>query len=246
MSTQSDQSPKRTELDELRSELRRRHDHVEDDSQLWWEISLFLEQTATHHDGSVRTLVKQSLAELQKDPKHKMYPHRGVDTPEEAFPDACEGCPNYGVQCPVLTRKPVTDTIERLMEQYEGDQLVSELYDVANQHECHILRQTLTEYDEGERQFLAKGQELYRRAVANTSTSEATQLDLDPETMEELDIDLSEFGLTEEDLEGDGITTTASSGVSTTPPPEQAKMVQAATEAVTSDDEDEDDSGGRY
>jgi hypothetical protein len=246
MTTHPDRSPQRSELQDLRKELRRRHDYVEDDKTLWWEISLFLEQTATHHDGSVRTLVKRRLAELQQDPKHKMYPHRGVDAREEAFPDDCDGCPHYGVQCPVVTRKSVTDRLDRLFEQYEGDQLVSELLDIANQHNCHVLKEVLTNYDQDERQYLAKGQELYRRAVQHSSDSDAADLDLNAETMEELGIDLAEFGLDEDDLDdADGLPTSSGAGGRTSPPPEVAEKVEDVSATVRGESDDEDEEGRR-
>ncbi|WP_135823086.1 hypothetical protein [Halostella litorea] len=240
------ESPHRSELQEIRRELRQKHDYVEDDAQLWWEISLFLEQTATHHDGSVRTLVKQTLAQLQSDPKHKLYDHRGVDNPEAAFPEACEGCPHYGIQCPVVTRKSVTDTLDRLYEQYEGDALVSELFDLANQHDCHVLQGTLDSYDQDERQYLAKGQELRRRATAHITNDDQIGQDLDADLLDDLDIDPAEFGIDPENVEDLSATPAAvANNGDTSPPPGVAERVEATTAAVRGDDEDEDDDGGR-
>lgn len=153
---------RRSELTELRRDLRDKQSYLDDDSEdLWVEISQWLLRSYNAPVGSLRTMVRSRLAELQEDPQHKMYDHPDVDRGEEAFPDDCKGCPHYGVQCPVLARYNTKQTYERIFDESEDDdELQGRLSELAANNHCHVIQNTVSEWESGYAQFLAEGERL--------------------------------------------------------------------------------------
>jgi hypothetical protein len=245
----------RSELAELRSELRQKHDWVKDDKQLWVEISVWLQAASKQPDGSVTALVQRRLQELTSKPEHKMFPHSDVDEPEDAFPEDCEGCPHYGVQCPMTARKTSADKLERIIEEAEDDdELQSRLYAFANRQNCHVIPDLLDERAKTYRKLLSWGEELRRRLVATTSDMNLEEVDIDASLLDQFDIDPEEFGMTAEDLKttpsknGNGIAPasvlsgggSSASGMNADPPAEAAERIRAITDEVMGDGEDGD------
>ncbi|SDL09091.1 hypothetical protein [Natronorubrum texcoconense] len=203
----------RTELSELRRKLSNKYEYIrDDDPELFEEIDTFLRTSSTLHDGSIGSAVKSELRELKRD--KKMRDHRGVEDPEAAFPDDCEGCPHYGVVCPMVKRYSVTKTIERILRRAESDeQVLEKLTDVAIEQDCHVILDVLEECQGSYTEFLQEGYELNARAVkALTGPGETT--------------------------DSDGVTTSFDDG----PSPEDKQRMEDTIEAVMADDEDGDSS----
>ena len=248
----TDSHATRTELSELRRELRRKQDWVKDDDQLWMEISVWLQASAKQPAGSVGALVRRRLQELTKKTEHKMYAHRGVDEPEEAFPDECKGCPHYSVQCPMTARKTTADKLKRLIRTAEDDdELETWLLEFANRHDCHVIPDALNERSRKYRKLLSKGEELRRRLNAHTSDTNLDDLEMDPDLLDEFGIDPSEFGIDESELGGtttatpDVASTADAKGMNATPPADAAATIAEVTaELEAEDDEDAEEAIG--
>ncbi|WP_455448178.1 hypothetical protein [Natrinema thermotolerans] len=168
-SPQSDQQ--RSELSELRRSLSIKQDYVRDeDPELFEEIGTFLQVSATLHDGSVASRVQSKLRELKRG--NKMRAHRGVDDPEDAFADDCDGCEHYGVNCPMLNRYSVTKTISRVIEEAESDdEVIEKLTDIAIENNCHVVLDELDDCQDSYAELLERGYELKTRAVEAISGS---------------------------------------------------------------------------
>lgn len=153
---------RRTEVAELRRELRDKQSLLSDDrDDLWARISEWLVESYNTPVGSLRTKVRTRLADLQENPQHKLYDHPEVDRGEDAFPAACEGCPHYGVQCPVLARRTSKQTLARIFEEAaDDDELQQRLAEYAADHHCQVIQQELEEWQTGYAQFLARGEQL--------------------------------------------------------------------------------------
>jgi len=48
--------------------------------------------------------------------EYRMYDHDRVENGEDAFPDACEGCPHYGGGCPIITWRSPQEELDRIAE----------------------------------------------------------------------------------------------------------------------------------
>jgi len=61
--------------------------------------------------STVSDYIDHQLSEMEAE--YRMYDHDRVENGEDAFPDACEGCPHYGGGCPIITwRSPQRSWIE--------------------------------------------------------------------------------------------------------------------------------------
>lgn len=207
----SNDQQQQTELTELRRKLARKYEYVreEGDLELYREIDEFLQETASLHDGSIAAKVKSKIRDMKRG--NKMRDHRGVDDPEEAFPDDCEECPHYGIQCPIVKRYSVTKTIERILDQAESDEEVLEkLTDIAIENDCGQLLDELEDCQDDYADRLKEGYELNSRAtVVLDSTST-------PGDVDEHGVDLDEG-----------------------PSPEGQQRMNATIEAVMGDEEAE-------
>lgn len=216
---------KQSELREIRSELREKQPWIPDEeTALYQQVS---EWILASHDlpmGSIQARVQSRLMALQETPKHKLRPHRGVNDPEEAFPDDCEGCTHYGKRCPVLANKLGRDTLERHYDEAESDEdLLGRLSQFASRKHCDILKAEIESGQTQYRQFVKKGERL--RARVNAAVS-----DIDLSGLDEDAIALGENG------ELSGAETGPSMGEF--PSEEVAEKVAAVTEQITSDDEE--------
>lgn len=168
-----------TELTELRRKLANKYEYVREEGEieLYDEIDEFLRETASLHDGSIAARIKSTIRELKRG--NKMRDHRRVDDPEDAFPDDCEDCPHYGVQCPIVKRYSVTKTIERILDQAESDEEVLEkMTDIAIENDCDVLLDELEDCQGSYADRLEEGYELNSRAtVVLSSQSVAGDVD---------------------------------------------------------------------
>jgi hypothetical protein len=213
-STSGDRDPndqQQTELTELRRKLANKYEYVREEGELelYEEIDEFLRETASLHDGSIAARIKSTIRELKRG--NKMRDHRGVEDPEDAFPDECEECPHYGVQCPIVKRYSVTKTIERVLEQAESDdEVLEQMTDIAIENDCHQLLDELEACEDSYSDRLEEGYELNSRATVVLSS-------------QSVDADVDEHGV---DLD-EG------------PSPEDQQRMDATIEAVMSDEEAE-------
>jgi len=165
----------RTELTDLRRKLANKYEYVREEGEveLYEEIDVFLQETASLHDGSVAARIKSTIRELKRG--NKMRDHRGVEDPEDAFPDDCEECPHYGVVCPIVKRYSVTKTIERILDQAESDEeLLDKLTDIAIENDCDQLLDELEACQDSYADRLEEGYDLNSRATTVLSSTSAT------------------------------------------------------------------------
>jgi len=212
-STSSDRdadNQQQTELTDLRRKLANKYEYVrEDDLELYEEIDEFLRETASLHDGSIAARIKSTIRELKRG--NKMRDHRGVEDPEDAFPDDCEECPHYGIQCPIVKRYAVTKTIERVLDQAESDdEVLDKMTDIAIENDCHQLLDELEDCQDSYADRLEEGYELNSRATAALDSTAA------PSDVDDTGVDLDEG-----------------------PSPEGQQRMNATIDAVMSDEEAE-------
>lgn len=207
----------RTELSEVRQRLFDIYEYVrDDDPELYQEINRWLRASISIPDGSVGEAVNSRLRELKRG--NKMRDHRGVDDPSEAFHDDCEGCPHYGVSCPMVKGYRCKKTINRVLETANSDEeVIEELSDLAIEKDCHVVLEELDDYQNSHAEFLKEGYRLNSRAVAVLSDESNENADLD------------ETGMTAEFSEPDS------------PPPEVEKRIEATASALMNDEEDMDE-----
>jgi hypothetical protein len=170
---------RQTELTELRRKLANKYEYVREEGEieLYEDIDEFLQATASLHDGSIAARIKSKIRELKRG--NKMRDHRGVEDPEDAFPDDCEECDHYGVQCPIVKRYSVTKTIERVLEEAESDEEVLEkITDIAIENDCDVLLDELEDCQDSYADRLEEGYKLNSRAtVVLSSQSVAGDVD---------------------------------------------------------------------
>ncbi|WP_440767509.1 hypothetical protein [Natronorubrum sp. DTA7] len=212
-----DPDQQRTELSEVRQRLFNVYEYVrEDDPELYREIDAWLRKSVSIPDGSVGEAVKSRLREIKRG--NKMRKHRGVDDPTDAFHDDCEGCPHYGVACPMIKSYRGKQTIKRILETATSDgQVIEDLSDLAIEEDCDVVLEELDDYQNSHAEFLKAGYELKARATEIVSGP----------------LNDSEF-----DTDGDPVTTEFSED---SPPPEVEATVAETVDAVMSDEEDEDE-----
>ncbi len=152
------------------------------DQALWMAVSNWLQATAdTSHQGSLESQVRGELAELTSDPEHKLFPHVGVDQPEDAFPDRCEGCEHYGKHCPVLADRIGKQHLKRAYDaSTSDDELASKLFEIASQYGCGVIKDIVSTRRGGIETQKQTGHELYQRAIVHIKGDwDADDVDLD-------------------------------------------------------------------
>jgi hypothetical protein len=240
---------RRSELAELRRELRDKQNYLDDNDDLWAEIALWLYQSHDAPVGSLRTKVRSRLAELQEDPQHKLYDHPGVDDPEAAFPDACENCPHYGVECPVLARYTTKKTLERHFDEADDDtELQGRLSQYAADHHCEVMQTAISEWESGYSQFLERGERL--RMELNAAIKGIDLAETAPELAAALnaaagaDAGAGDAPSATEtavaDVAAGGAAMAVADGRGEGPPPEDAERVAEISQSIMADDEEDD------
>lgn len=181
----------RAELRDIRSELREKQDYIRDNPQLWAEVSLYLQATADPPAESLPQLVWTRLGNLQTHEDHKMHDHRGVDDPEDAYPDDCEGCPHYGSsRCPVLADKMAHDHIEYLLENIDDENaLEGKLMRIANRHHCHIIKGAVNDWSTSFADYLEQGHDLRERVVAEIHGIDRESIEIPASMVESMGLD---------------------------------------------------------
>ncbi|ELY68938.1 hypothetical protein [Natrinema versiforme] len=204
----------RTEITEIRQKLARNCEEIRtDDPELYNQIQAWIRESLSIPDGNVGSAVNSRLRELKRG--NKMRDHRGVEDPEAAFPDACDGCEHYGVACPMVKRHSVTKTRERYIRNADSDEeLVNNLTDLAIEWDCQVVLGVLEDYQDQYQEYIAEGYDLHSK-MWGVLRGEPTG---------------------EDQLEG------VETSFDESPPPEVEADVQETVDAVMGDDEDEADS----
>lgn len=219
---------KQSELREIRSELRRKQSWIDDDEELYQEVTLWILESHDLPMGSIQARIQSRLLSLQDQPKHKLRPHRGVDDAEEAFPEECEDCTHYGGRCPILAKKVGRDTLERHFNEAESDEeLLGRLSQFAGKHHCEVLVDEIERGQSQYREFVKSGEHLRARVNANVS-------DMDLTTLDETAVGIDEEG-------GEAVIQDTAESMQNIPSEDVAERVAEVTESVTSDDGEDDD-----
>lgn len=217
---------KQSELREIRADLREKQAWIPDGHDgLYRAVADWIQGSYDLPMGSIQARVRSRLLGLQQKPQHKFRPHRGVDDPEEAFPDECEDCTHYGGRCPVLANKLGQDTLERHFDTADSDEeLLGLLTQYASKRSCDVLKDEIESGQGQYREFVKEGEQLRTRVNAVVS-----------------DIDLGD--IEDDDLPFDIDTPGGPDGgrVSTPPTDDIAEAVADITAAVTGDDEEDTD-----
>lgn len=154
--TEQDQA----DLRYIRSELMRyRPDIPGSHSHLRKAVSAWLNQSTGVDAGSLETMVSSTLADLQSDNAMARQPTQTDGA--ASFPDRCQGCPHYGVACPVTTRNSQIERRERIPEQAaDGNELYRLYQEYAIDNDCHVLMEELQQFEDGTGPLLEAGQKL--------------------------------------------------------------------------------------
>ncbi|WP_227132342.1 hypothetical protein [Halorubellus salinus] len=151
------------ELAELRRELRDYRMYVDDDA-LRERIGDWIEESLAQSEAdTARQFVEEKLnALLDGQP---MYNSPAVSRGEDAFPDACEGCPHYGAACPVVTDRTEQRWRTRKLEEAESEQEARRVFEQqARDVDCHRIPAFLESWDNDHRALLERGQRLQSKA----------------------------------------------------------------------------------
>lgn len=215
---------KQSELREVRADLREKQTWIpEDKADLYHAVSKWIQASYNLPMGSIEARVRSRLMSLPDRPEHKFRDHRGVDNPEEAFPDDCSDCVHYGGRCPVMASKLGGDTLERLFDEASSDEeLLGLLSQYASGRSCEVLKQEIGSGQDQYREFVQVGEQLRTRVNAAVS-----EIDLD-DADDDLPFDLGSGGGTDSPL-------------AEPPSDDIGERVAEITAAVTGPDEEEED-----
>lgn len=141
----------RTELSQLRADIR--------DDELREAVTEWLLRAQDVPAADTDDYVSSKLARLRRD--HAMYVQPGHGDAEEAFPDACKGCPHYGTACPIVTDNTQITRRERIMDEAtSAKDLRNSLRDYAIDNHCSVLLDVIRDLSEHHEPLLKRGQAL--------------------------------------------------------------------------------------
>lgn len=148
-----------TEITEIRLELRSAIWYLED-AELRATVREWIDESYDKDaaDSADEYVENQLDAMLSEHPMSHVASHRDG---KSCFPDACAGCDHYGSACPVLLDNTEIDWRERLLDQAETEHEAKRIYrrqavDVG----CHRIPQFISEWENGQGDFLKAGQKL--------------------------------------------------------------------------------------
>ena len=143
----------------LRDTLRTRVPHLRDDALKQRTVE-WIQRSLSLPAGDVADYIEAELADLESE--FKMHDNDSVDDAEDAFPDACEGCPHYGGGCPVVTQRAPSDELDRLASEAETELTFKRgVRQLANLHECHLLPEWITDWETRHEGLIKEGWNLY-------------------------------------------------------------------------------------
>lgn len=108
------------------------------------EVTAFLMDAHDLPSSSTEDYISNRLATLRA--QNEMFRTPDHDDGTEAFPEDCEGCPHYGVRCPVIKDSAKRRRRDEIMSSADDeDELRRRLRDLALDNECHVLLEALSE-----------------------------------------------------------------------------------------------------
>lgn len=225
---------RRSELRDIRQELKQDLDYLDDEyDDLWKRANQWVQRSWELPVDSLATHVRTRLDDMKETPDHKMWDHPGVDDGEEAFPDECDGCPHYGVQCPIEIRYFTTKRFQRFLEESEDDdELHRKLSDLASDKHCQVLQEALEEWKDDYSEFLQEGEQLRMEVKAAV-----TRADIDPDELDEIIGGVGDAGNGHEPspTSGNGHEPTGGG----TPPDDVAAEVENLRQSLMTEDEED-------
>jgi len=146
-------------LDWLRTTLQRRVKHIQDDDLKRKDVR-WIQQSLQVPASTVSDYVDHQLSEMEAD--HRMYNHDRVENGEDAFPDACEGCPHYGGGCPIVTQRSPQEELDRIAESVtDGAAFKREIRSLATLHDCHRIPAWITQWETRYEGLVEEGWDIY-------------------------------------------------------------------------------------
>lgn len=157
----SDMSSRRQFLGYIQQELTEYRPEIHDD-ELREAVNEFLIKAADVPMATAREFISAELADLRKDNDMMMGP--GVRDASEAFPEECEGCEHYGINCPIMTDRAQVERRKAIMEETQDpDQLRYLLREYATDNSCDVLLDRLERISQNYGPLVREGQLLLLR-----------------------------------------------------------------------------------
>jgi hypothetical protein len=168
------------ELEQIRRDLRTKREYV-DDGELRAEIHAWLDESHERTDAdTVAEFVSSRLTGMLAE--HDMFHSSTVDSPGEAFPDACADCRHYGSACPVLVGPVEPEWRDRKLAEAESEADQRQIFQQqAVDTGCIRIPEFLDEWDEEHAEFVHRGETLLHKAEENY---------LDPDELDDTDVDV--------------------------------------------------------
>jgi len=96
--------------------------------------------------STVSDYIDHQLSEMEAE--YRMYDHDRVENGEDAFPDACEGCPHYGGAVRLLRGARHKRELDRIAESAtDGTTFKREIRGLATLHDCHRIPTWITQWE---------------------------------------------------------------------------------------------------
>lgn len=147
------ESTKRQRLEYLKRKLTSIRQDLSQSPDLRALVTWWLGRAEDIPAGTTRELLGSRLAEIERG--NQMY--NGSDQ----FPEDCEGCPHYGIACPVLTDNAEIQRREQMLDTIDDpDALKMQLRTYALDNHCHVLEDVMDSLDQDYGPLLRDGQTL--------------------------------------------------------------------------------------
>jgi len=151
----------------LTEELSLRVSYIEDpDRQA--RVIKWLKKASKAPSGSVMEHVETALSQARRDDSGDhptQFEMRRVDGEGATnFPDSCEGCPHYGVRCPVFIDPDEQARRQRLQDELAEappNRVQQSYRRYGEQNDCHQILTALTDWSEGFEEIVVEGLDLY-------------------------------------------------------------------------------------
>lgn len=154
----SETSENRERLARVRRELLEYRPDVLDDD-LRAAVTAWLLRAADVPAADTEDYITTTLMRLRQG--NAMYEQSHHAEGREAFPEKCEGCPHYGVRCPVITDNDQIQRRERIMRAADSAKaLRREMKEYAIDNECHVLLNVIADLSASVEPLLESGRKL--------------------------------------------------------------------------------------
>jgi len=151
----------------LTEELSLRVSYIEDPERQARVIK-WLKKASKAPSGSVMEHVETALSQARRDDSGDhptQFEMRRVDGEGATnFPDSCEGCPHYGVRCPVFIDPDEQARRQRLQDELAEappNRVQQSYRRYGEQNDCHQILTALTDWSEGFEGIVVEGLDLY-------------------------------------------------------------------------------------